>query len=50
MSTTLLFKKHFGNSVAVDLKYPNVENFFEELNQECIDEDLKKDNPIKITK
>lgn len=43
MSSTELFKKHFGiNSASVDLKHPNMESFFEELNQECLKEDLEK--------
>ena len=40
MSSTELFRKHFGEkSASVDLKHPNMEKFFEELNQECINED-----------
>lgn len=38
MSTHELFKKHFGNQVAVDLKHPNMESFFKELNEECLQE------------
>jgi hypothetical protein len=42
MSTHELFKKHFGNQIAVDLKHPNMESFFEELNEECLQEDKHK--------
>ena len=42
MSTTELFKKHFGNTAAVDMKHPNMESFFEELNTECLEEDKHK--------
>jgi hypothetical protein len=42
MSTHELFKKHFGNQVAVDLKHPNMERFFTELNEECLQEDKHK--------
>ncbi len=50
MSTTELFKKHFGEeSASVDLKHPNVEAFFEELNQECLEEDkIKIGDTVKI--
>lgn len=38
-----LFRKHFGEkSASVDLNHPNMEKFFDELNQECINEDKKK--------
>ena len=40
MSSTELFRKHFGEeSATVDLKHPNMEAFFKELNQECLEED-----------
>lgn len=40
MSSTELFRKHFGEeSAIVDLKHPNIENFFDELNKECLKED-----------
>lgn len=43
MSSTELFRKHFGEeSAAVGLKHPNMEAFFEELNQECLEEDKIK--------
>lgn len=42
MSSTKLFRKHFGEAAVVDLKHPNIEAFFEELNQECLEEDNKK--------
>ena len=38
MSTHELFKKHFGGVCAVDLKHPNMEAFFEELNKERLEE------------
>ncbi len=44
MSTNKLFIKHFGNIASVDLKHPNIENFFEELNQECLEEDKLKNS------
>jgi len=39
MSSHKLFKKYFGNQIAVDLKHPNMEKFFDELNEECMQED-----------
>jgi hypothetical protein len=42
MSTSKLFEKHFGNTASVDLKHPNTEAFFEELNAECLAEDKQK--------
>ena len=43
MSSTELFRKHFGDqSVFVDLKHPNMEKFFSELNEECLLEDKQK--------
>ena len=42
MSTHELFKKHFGNVASVDMKHPNIESFFEELNAECLQEDKHK--------
>ena len=39
MSTSELFTKHFGDTVAVGLKHPNIEAFFEDLNRECVRED-----------
>ena len=42
MSTTALFTKHFGDTPAVGIFHPNVEAFFEELNQECLEEDRQR--------
>lgn len=43
MSSTELFRKHFGSEISsVDLKHPNIENFFSELNEECLREDMQK--------
>lgn len=42
MSSTELFRKHFGEKLAVDLRHPNMENFFNELNEECKQEDVHK--------
>jgi hypothetical protein len=43
MSSTELFRKHFGDqSASVDLKHPNMEKFFSELNEECLLEDKQK--------
>lgn len=42
MGTHELFQKHFGNTAAVDMKHPNMESFFEELNAECLAEDKQK--------
>lgn len=44
LSTSELFQKHFGQTCAVDMKHPSIENFFEELNQICINEDNQKRN------
>jgi hypothetical protein len=38
MSTSELFNKHFGDVFGVGLKHPNIEPFFEELNQICLKE------------
>lgn len=43
MSSTTLFRKHFGEqSASVDLKHPNIEAFFNDLNEECLNEDLPR--------
>lgn len=42
MSTHDLFQKYFGNTAAVNMKHPNMESFFEELNAECLAEDKQK--------
>lgn len=43
MSSTELFRKHFGSdSASVGLKHPNIESFFNELNEECLEEDRIK--------
>lgn len=42
METTKLFTKHFGDETAVDMKHPNMESFFEELNEVCKAEDKQK--------
>ena len=42
MTTSELFKKHFNEEKVVGLKHPNIESFFEELNQICIQEDIDK--------
>lgn len=43
MSSTEIFRKHFGDkSVSVDLRHPNIEKFFNELNEECLLEDKQK--------
>jgi hypothetical protein len=44
MESSELFKKHFGNKVHVDLKHPNIEALFEELNNICLKEDKIKIN------
>lgn len=45
MSTSELFKKHFGDSPSANLNHPNMESFFNDLNDECIMED--KINALK---
>lgn len=43
MSSTKLFSKYFGKeNHSVDMKHPNMENFFNELNAECLREDKQK--------
>ena len=43
MSITELFRKYFGDqSASVDLKHPNIEKFFNELNEKCLLEDKQK--------
>jgi hypothetical protein len=44
MSSHELFQKHFGDTAAVDMKHPNIEAFFEELNAECLAEDNQRNN------
>jgi len=50
METTELFKKHFPDvygGQGVGLLHPNVQAFFEELNQICLKEDAeKKSEPL----
>jgi hypothetical protein len=41
MTTSKLFKNHFGETTQVDLKHPNIEAFFNELNEECLKEDTR---------
>jgi len=48
MTTTELFKKHFGNTPTVNLLNPNVEKFFDELTAICLEEDRKKKLSGKI--
>jgi uncharacterized protein YaaQ len=43
-TTSEIFKKHFGETCAVGLNHPNIENFFEELNEVCKKEDELKNN------
>jgi len=51
MSSTELFKKHFGDqSASVDLKHPNTEKFFSELNYECLLEDKQRDSLKELKK
>jgi hypothetical protein len=45
MTTSKLFKKHFPEvygGAGVGLFHPNIEAFFEELNQECLKENAAK--------
>lgn len=52
MSTTELFKKHFPEvygGAGVGLLHPNIEAFFEELNEECLKEDAQKANPYLLS-
>jgi hypothetical protein len=50
MTTTELFKKHFPKSGgAVGLQHPNIEAFFNELNEECLKEDAEKENPYLLS-
>lgn len=47
-TTSDLFKKHFPEvygGAGVGLMHPNIESFFEELNQVCIEEDKRKTQP-----
>lgn len=39
-----LFRKYFGDQSAVDMKHPNMENFFLDLNKVC----LREDNRIQF--
>jgi hypothetical protein len=49
METTELFRKHFGDTCgSVGLFHPNVEAFFEELNQICLEEDRRKNNSDNV--
>jgi len=50
MSSTELFRKHFGEeSAAIDLKHPNMEAFFNDLNEECLRENENGKNPYLLT-
>ena len=50
MSSTELFRKHFGEqSAAVDFKHPNMEAFFNELNEECLRENEKNNMKEKYS-
>lgn len=52
MTTTELFKKHFPEvygGAGVGLLHPNIEAFFEELQEECSKEDAEKNNPYLLT-
>ena len=43
MSSTELFSKHFGKELSsVNLKHQNIENFFHDLNKECLREDKQE--------
>lgn len=42
MTTSELFKKHFGDVCSANLKHPNVEAFFTDLNEQCIEEDRQR--------
>jgi len=44
MNTHELFQKYFGNTTSVNTNHPNMEKFFQELNDECVKEDRKKKN------
>lgn len=47
MSTTKLFNEHFPEvygGAGVGLLHPNIEAFFEELNEQCLKEDAEKAN------
>lgn len=47
-TTSEIFQKHFGKeSASVGIFHPNVESFFDELNQVCIEEDKRK-NAMQI--
>lgn len=47
MSTLELFEKHFGKkAISVDLKHPNIEAFFNDLEAECRAEDKAKKQGI----
>lgn len=41
-TTSEVFKKHFGDVASVGIFHKNIEAFFEEINQDCINEDLNK--------
>lgn len=54
MSTTSeLFTKHFGDTCAVSMFHPNITNFFQELNDLCLEEDrikkLTSSQPVPST-
>lgn len=50
MSSTELFRKHFGEeSASIDLKHPNMEAFFNELNEECLRENEQGNNPYLLS-
>jgi hypothetical protein len=40
MSTSELFRKHFGDTGAVGLKHPRIDDFFKDLKRQCMLEDI----------
>lgn len=40
-TTSELFQKHFNGVASVNLTHPNIDNFFNELNEVCLKEDAE---------
>ena len=38
-NTTKIWEKHFGDTPSVNLNNPAIEGFFDELTQDCLNED-----------
>jgi hypothetical protein len=40
LSTTELFRKHFGETCAVSITHPRIDDFFKDMKRQCMLEDI----------